>query len=362
MEKKKRVVLILIILSIILGCSAAMGIEAVPEALNIKSLETQLLSQNPDIRQAKEWVSIADYKLNAAEETKGMVAADPIESRKNQKYYLEEAEMNVDYAQWQLKEKKEEILLKGKETYFSLLLNQKEILLEKAKLERLEKQMADLEKKVSLGLAVESDKTKLQLAIDSEALILQRIENGITALEMDMNLLLNRDMASVVKLTEESISFESYSLNNLGGTIKDALEENGELIRLDGKGDLLLIELNIYDGMNSNDTYNRKIVGVKEDITQNGFDYDDARRKLEYDIRTAYNTLLSAYDSCMLRKMAAENLSIDIAQAEKHLKVGLITEDTLTVLKEQLAFEQLNLEKEKLHYFLSVEAFKNHLK
>ncbi|MBC7959354.1 MAG: hypothetical protein H7X94_05765, partial [Vallitaleaceae bacterium] len=55
-----------------------------------------------------------------------------------------------------------------------------------------------------------------------------------------------------------------------------------------------------------------------------------------------------------IAQLKIDGLSLDLEAANKRLEVGMMTADSIELLKEQIQFEQLNLEKAKLVYYLDI--------
>lgn len=357
--KKKLILSFLLVTIISLNVS---GSEDINKNVTLESLETQIINNNLEIKRANENIMIAEYKLDKAEDDQGRVMSTSIETAKTHEYYIDEANMNLDYANWQLKEKEEALTLLGQEYYYTYLLLLEELQLQQQKIERLYDELDNLNSKLILGLTTQSAINESQLAIDKETLALESLSNQKKSLFLDLNLLMNNNLDTSLLVNSARIPYQEYNVENLNELIEETLTEHGELIKLDAEGDLLSLESRIYDDYNSNDQYDRTIININEKLSQKRFDYKDLKLSLEYDIRIQYNNILNAYDTYRIQELTIKNLELELDVKQKRYDVGLETESTIKELKEQLAFSKLEFKKIKLDYYLVVEKFKNLLK
>lgn len=332
------------------------------EEVDIDSLELHILKNNLEIKRALQSIVIANFKLDEAEENQFSGALTLIESQKNLKYYIDEANMNVAYALWEYEEKKFEILLEGKKQYYSYLLLNEKINLQEQKVERLRKALEDSKTKASLGLATSASISSAGFTLDNETFILNGLYNDKEVLYLDLNVLMNWDMDTPLVLDEADIPFEVYVKDDLSKAIESAIKNNGELAKLDVEKSLIDIENTIYSSNNGSGEYDRMITGFNEDIINLSYDIRDLEQSIEYDVRSQYNQLLNLYDTVLIQELKVKNIGYDKLAASKRYEVGLTTEDLVKDLEEQLSFESLKLQEEKLKYYVAVEQFKNLVK
>ncbi len=328
---------------------------------SLAEIKTKVFAENLEYKRALQDIEIAQYTLDKADDDKGLVTTTALETAKHKEYYIDSAEAELAYAQWNLKEKAEELELKVKDDYYNLLIANTELALQQQKVAHLNAQLEDVRTKISLGLATLSTATTLQISIDKENLTLQALKNDKSNLMNSLNLLMSGDLTKPFLPASVDIPVGVYT-GDLNAAIKTALAADGDLAYLDAEGDLLAKEVSIYTDLNDDDSYNRTIVAKKTAVNQKRFDYTDKEITRSYDLRLQQLNLLTLKANCEIQQYAIDNLALNLKIETERYKVGMVTENSLDAIEEDLAFAKLELEKRQLATYLAAEALKNDLK
>jgi outer membrane protein TolC len=330
------------------------------DAMNISlaELEDMVVGSNLEIKQAKEQKMIEEYKLDKVEAKEG-TGTTSIEVAKSREYYPVEAQMNLDYAIWDLAETKEAQILKAKELVFKHNLILEEMALASQKVARLEDVLKQVETKISLGTATISAKNTAQLDIDKASYEITRLNNEKTKLILELNKTLNLTLSDDLTLEKAEIPYEKYVTEDIEKDVAAVLENNWDLEKLRITSSLKSTELNINQKYNSNGSLDDTILSQKESVTLAGYDVKDKELNLEYTVRSDYNNLLSMYDSFIVKELELENLNLTLDVVSKRYEVGLETLSALNLAKENVAYAELGLKQAKLDYYVAVESYKN---
>lgn len=357
--KKTTQNIILILLLFSLTIIPSFGSEDNNSEIDLTYMKKEILSNNLEIKRAKEAYAYDHYKKNQAEDKKGSIGNSVIESQKNLNYNIVEADMNLDYSRWLKEQKEQELLLDATGKYYEYLLLEEEIQLEKAKINRLKDNLTDTKKKFELGMGIHYDISVAELAINQAEFTLNTLEDQKKALWLAFNVLMNSNLDISLTLKDEVIPYEDYVVEDMESLITDAILENGELEKLKDEYELMKIEKGIYEKINKYGSYDSNITSIKKAQNQKNYDILDKELSIEYTIRSEYNNLLNAESSLAIIELQIENMELDLESVKKRYEVGLVTQSVVNQSKEQLAFKKLSLDKEKLNYYLSVQQFKN---
>lgn len=329
--------------------------EEVSKTINIESLEELITVSSLDIEIAKNEVEIAEYKYDIAEDNinSGFSA---LEIQKNKSYNFDEAEMNLAYAKSNLDEIIATTLLDGKTQIYTYLLTEDEIKLYESQVERLTQERTNLERKVELGLSLQSD-------VDSKDLEIQKAELAIKGLEIELNqiqLTLNQYLRWDLETVIEVIDIELPELGKLDfklSEIKDnQLLYNYELLKLIDEKALTSENLVIQRAL-GNDDDSDTIISAKEAIEDARYAIADKELNVEMNVYSTYNSLLNLRDDITLKQLEVENAASDYNRLSKRFEVGFETQASLDAAKESLAFAELALEQANLDYYVAYEGF-----
>lgn len=315
------------------------------------TIEARVLGNNLDVIRANENVMIAKYKLDLAKSKEDKSGSSVIETEKNKKYYVKQAQMNYDYAKAsQTKTQADAVFAAQKKLYeYRLLLERIE--LEQAKYIRLEEELATIKLKIDLGRGTLSDQKAKELEIAKQAFEVTRAIGEKDRLYLELNKILGNDLDMILVLEKVEIPDETYYSKGLDQDIANAFLHNMELKKLETELDLLSIELQIYRDNNYGDKYDDTILSKKEAISDKNFDIKDKQLNVEYEIRSTYNNLLNAKDGVFSKELELENLLLSLELKQKRVELGLETEASLATINEQVAFAKLSLSQAKLDYF-----------
>lgn len=335
------------------------GSESDHKNVTLQSIKTRVLGNNLEIVRVNENVMIAEYKLDEAEDNKLKGGSSSIESSKNNQYYPIEAQMNLDYAEWQQTATKERVVLEAYKQYYSYFLLLDKIELQQGKMARLEEDLKQVETKISLGTATLTAKNSAELAIKQASFDLQKLIDQRDAAFLDLNVLMKYDLDTPLVLEAEPVPYEVYSTESVTKDVEKVLEENGDLAKLESQLELASIDLNIYINHNGSGQYDKTITSKKEAISDLNLDVKEKKLNLEYEVRSMYNGLLSAKDTVEIKSLELENMEMALDVAQKRYDVGFETITSLNIAKENVETAIVALEEAKLAYYIEVETYKN---
>ena len=287
------------------------GSESDHKNVTLESIETRILGNNLEVVRVNENVMIAEYKFDEAEDNM-YDGGTAIESRKKVDFYPIEAQMNLDFAIWTQSNTKESVVLDGINQYYTYQLLLEEITLENNKIKRLEEALETVNLKIDLGNATINDRTSATLAIEQEKFTMQKLINDRDRLFLDLNVLMKYDLDTQLVLEKVTVPFEIYATENVGEDVTLLLATNGDLAKLEDQLNLARIELKIYNAKNTSGSYDTTIISIKEAVSKYNLDIKDKKLSLEYDVRSKYNAVLSAYDSVLIKELELEDLQLTL--------------------------------------------------
>ncbi len=334
------------------------GKSRVNTTLDIETLKLAVLKDNVSLKKYDESIRVAEFKLKKAEDEEDEGGSSTLEYLKKSDYYPKEAEMLLDYAKWSRIKKEQELKLDSEKYYYTYLLLEDEINLQEEKIKRIENNLEDTKKRVTLGLDKRSILMQLENKIDNETFVLNELINEKDKAGMEINVLMNKPMNTEFELKSSDIPFKVYKVDDINTKISETLEDHGELNKMIIEKSLIYIESKLYRELDSGDD-EKKITDLNEDGVEKECDIEDKKVSIEYDIRSSYNKLLNAYDSITIQEVAIKDLKIDEDAARKRLEVGLVTKSSVDELEETIAFKELELKQAKLDYYIAVQSFKN---
>lgn len=338
-----------------------LGSESDYEKVSLSSLETRILGNNLEIVRANENAMIAVYKKEKADAAKDKGGSTTITYEMNKKYYPIEADMNVNYTKWVADTTKATKVTEGIGQYFTYQYLVDEITLQNAKIQRLKKELELIKTKIKLGKATVTAQTRAELTINQEQYTLQKLVNDKDRLFLDLNVLMNYDLDTPLVFEPMTLPFERYKIEDINSSISHFLDTNGDLIKLGVQGSLESIKLKIYTDMNSSGNYDSEILSLKESLSDNNMDIKDKKLDLEYQVRSKYNNLLNTYDAFTIKELEIANLEITLKTVKSRQMLGLETDSSVLLARENLSFAKLAFDRAKLDYYMAVESFKNYI-
>lgn len=327
--------------------------------LDVTEIQQAIIDNNLELKKLDQDIDLNQKKYDKAVDEKDTLEDDVIENNLRLKeYYVQEAQMNIDYAQWTKSEKQKDLLLQGEEDYWRLLLLNEEIALENNKISRLKNELSQIQKKVDLGQDVSSSITTASINIQNEESVLRGLQQQKEEKEMDLNLLIRQGIATEIVLKNQEVPDIDYT-KDIEEAIAQATDKSGEISKV--KSEIALDELKggIYEKYGYTKAHQDAELDIKNDKSIKELDLQGEITNVEYNLRSQYNTILNDKDGVEIAKLTLDNLNIDLNAASKRLEVGLTTRDAVEQLKEQVSFGELDLKKAKLDYYIAVQKLKS---
>ncbi|MBC7958754.1 MAG: TolC family protein [Vallitaleaceae bacterium] len=355
MKNKKRMISIFaaLVLTMVV-ITPSFGVNKITQPLDVAGIQKTILENSLSIKGLDNDINLATYKYNQAKEDTDTAGKNAIDTYKRMNdFYVKQAKMNLDYSQWTKTEKLESLLEQGENLYWQTLIINKEIALTEAKIERIKKSKDKMQIKVDLGHEVTSSVASIDLTLQNEQGTLNSLKQKKNGYLLDLNVLMMQDMTGKLDMIVKSIPEVTFD-QIIDATIAATLLKDGDIIKLTQEIDLYNLEISLYTKYGTTEADKDAKVQVIHDADQKALDLQEAKLNLEYDLRSQYNNLLNAKDSISIAQLKIDGLSLDLEAANKRLEVGMMTADSIELLKEQIQFEQLNLEKAKLVYYLDI--------
>lgn len=244
-----------------------------------------------------------------------------------------EAEANLEYAKRAKQENIESLKLDVYKAALDKLLIEKELNLEKAKLDILNEKYSMAEARYREGRITENDLNDVKYAVDTKKIDVQRVEKSLKTSDLELKRLLSLELDDETIKIEEELKLSKWKGINLETVIKDAIEANIEIYKktedLKAKEKTMEITEKYYGDGNS--TYN----GDKSSLELARIELEDAKISLEVEIRNKYNDLLTSKDNVELASKWQDIQKKKLKNVELKFENGLVSKEALLNEKEK---------------------------
>lgn len=330
-----------------------------PENLTLTSIEADIVADNIAIKRAELAVDLQEEEVRVAKNDKIKAEGASLAIDMINRYNVRYAEMMLYIAEKDLEDTIESETLSAIESYYDYLLLTKEINNQNTEIIRLNEELAAVNKRIELGTATINSRTTKELEIATADYALSQLKEDKESLFLDLNLMLQQDLETILVIEEVNVPFEVYETEDILEDIAEVQETNQGIWQLEKQLDLDEIEIDILDKRNFSKQYSDQIDALENNVKQGRLDISDKKLSLEYDVRSQYNGLLNDYDSVKINELELDNLKITLGNLSKRYEVGFETENTVKVAEENVATAELELLQAKLDYYVAVETYKN---
>ncbi len=339
--------------------SPIFGDESQQHVINLRNLEDTITFTDLDIARVKKEVTIKKYDRDQVIDEQDEASDTILEHRlKQEEYYADQAEKDLEYEKWRLAETTRDVVIAGKENYFNYILNLDAIELKKSQIERLNKELDAVELKISLGTDVQSSKLTKELEISQAEYDLVELEFDLQSRAFDLNNSLMWDLETTIDVFRMDIPTVTYDIGDMEAAIEEVLEYNGELVKLEEELELAELYLEVLEDEDY-DEEDDEFVDAQDDIDAIKLDIRDVKRSLEYDIRSGYNAMLNTRDKVSIEALEIENLEYSLEIVKKRFEVGLDVIASVRVAEEAVAYAEHDWRQARLDYYIESEKLRN---
>jgi len=349
-------------------CSMIAAITSVPalaqssesKTMDLTLDEAKAIAQksNSDIKKAELDIEIAEYKKEIEEDKENSAGGSSLETKLNKGYYLDQAEMNLAYANWEKDETVQDVMASVEEAYYSFLLKEEAIDLTKSQMNREKDLLAQIKTKVELGMAVQSDVKTKEIEMNQLEFDLKQLEYEKEELRYKFNRLIGQGFDTKLKLYDFEIPDKEVKDENLEELTEDIVDNNGEMAMLREKRSLASTYLQALDSARYDDDSD-EVTNAKEALQNAATAIDNKADELTFGVYSEYNTLLNKKDSIMIKKLEINNLQIQLDILTKRFEAGLEVQTSIDEAKEKVDKAVHELKQAQLDYYLQWLKFEN---
>lgn len=317
------------------------------------------LDNNRDLSLLLENNKIAKLDYEEALDNRYEEGDTELETEKRQELYPMKAEKVVKDSENEIGEKRISLEVDAEEEYFSILIQDEFINLQRYKIETLNKQLQNKRKQVEHGnvekTSIMSDELNLEVG-KSELLKLEREKEKLL---MDLKGTMGKNMNDNILLSSEEIPAAELNLKDLDDTIKQKIQNSYKVVSLEKNKELLVKEKEVIDNNNPDELYDNQIKILDNNITQANYEIKSEQVSIEYKLRSDYNSLLNLRDDIEIKKLDYEKNKKLWESAAKRQEVGISTEIETRQAKEAVDNSSILLKQAQLKYYIAVRNFNN---
>jgi outer membrane protein TolC len=256
----------------------------------IKQMQ-QMRKDQSDIKENAEWLMEQDLGILAS--MKIDVTSNYVETllAKNG-YYIKTAD-----TQMKLLEKKKEVLTAGieistKSLYYNVLIAEKTIEINQAKLASANEQLRVINLKFNTGSATKAEVLKGEMSVQQAQTELDSSNDDLNMAKLNLLNGLNLPFDTEVTLTSKDLNYVPTQQLNLDAAIEKAKVDRPEIIEAENALELQKIKTHVYTAYyTSNLRQNKSAVEELKDAELN---VPQAYKNVELDVRTSYLNLVKA--------------------------------------------------------------------
>jgi outer membrane protein TolC len=252
----------------------------------------QMQQMRKDGREAKEQV---EYVMSLSlEASAGMNIADN---------YVEKLLMKNDYyiktadTQMKLLEKNKEVLtvgieIKTKSLYYNVLIAEKTIEINQAKLASANEQLRVINLKFNTGSATKAEVLKGEMSVQQAQTDLDSSNDDLNMARLNLLNGLNLPFDTEVVLTSKDLNYVPTQQLNLDAAIEKAKTDRPEIIKAENALELQEIETHVYKAYYTSNL--RQYKYAEEKLKDAELNVPQAYKNVELDVRTSYLNLVKA--------------------------------------------------------------------
>ncbi|HOM01480.1 MAG TPA: TolC family protein [Acetivibrio sp.] len=244
-----------------------------------------------------------------------------------------EAEANLEYAKRAKQKNIDNLKLDVYKAALNRLLIEKELDMQKAKLDILNEKYSMAEVRYREGKITENDLNDIKYSLDTKKIDVQKVEKSLKTAEMELKRLLSLELDDKDLKIDEKLTLAKWKSIKLEKVINDAIEKNIDIYKksenLKVKEKIMEITEKYYT--DSNSIYNEN----KTNLELARIELEDAKINLEVEIRNKYNNLLSAKDNVELASKWEDIQKKKLQNLELKLENGLVSRQELLSQQEK---------------------------
>ncbi|MCY6371335.1 TolC family protein [Clostridium ganghwense] len=326
--------------------------------LNYGDVIQYAINENSDLKILNEKIKLADEKYDDALDEKDEEANTSIETDKRKEVYHLKAKLELENAKWNKEQKQNQVDLEVTKKYYSILIQDELIDLQKQQIQRLEKQLEKKQKEFEAGITSKNSLMDYELILEQSKIKLEALNNEKQKMIMELNINMGREVNQELILEEKEIPYKEYKVDNLDETIKRMRETYYAVTRVEDEIKATVQDKNITQQYNDSDQYDNYIEGLEDKIVNLNYETEDEQKDIEYKIRSDYNNILKLSNEIKIKKLDYDNKVKLLELADTKLEKGLITELEYRPFEEDASNALQDYEKAKLNYYIAIEDFK----
>ncbi|WP_312833150.1 TolC family protein [Sedimentibacter saalensis] len=256
----------------------------------IKQMQ-QMRKDGSDAKEQAEWLMDQDLgtlSLMNIDATSGYV--ETLLAKNG--YYIKTAD-----TQMKLLEKKKEVLTAGielgtKRIYYKVLIAEKTIEINKAKLASANEQLRVINLKFNTGSATKADVLKGEMAVQQAQTELDSANDDLNMAKLNLLNGLNLPFDTEVILTSKDLNYVPTQQLNLNAAIEKAKKDRTEIIEAENALEVQKIKTHVYTAYYTSNLRQHK--AAVEELKDAELNVPQAYKDVELDVRTSYLNLVKA--------------------------------------------------------------------
>lgn len=318
-------------------------------------------THNTDLRILKEKIELKQEKYDDTQdgEYKKYTKGDTrVERAKVREVYPYETELDLNNLKWEQKQKIHEVSLEIKKKYYNILIQDKLIQLKNSDVQRLEKQINQIKKKIAVGVEAQISLMNYQILLEEARLEFKILKDTREKFIMGLNITIGREPEEKLILDKEDIPYEEYKIENLDKVLQELIKNHYTIQKVQDEKVIASLEYSIYEKYNKSDKYYNKLKDLDEKFEELRYDNDNQKRELESKLRSDYNNLTKMNNNVLIAKIECNNKKKLLEAAEHRKELGYITEIEYIKYEQDMENALKDYEKAKIDYYIAVEDFK----
>ncbi len=237
--------------------------------------------------------------------------------------------------------------------YYSLKNAQKLCSIYESALNRANENLEIVKKKYSLGMCTALEVTNAEISLDEAKSGLSKAKNNADLLTDSLKIRLNIEEDATFVLTDEISQPQIFERNLLTDT-KNALETRYDVSGLEISAEL---SKDYYQTASSLNEDSVTFFTAYADYIKATHNYSDGVKNISLGIKSAYYNVLSAQSASDIAKRKLEYKKSEYEVNKVRYEMGMITNNVLTALSDELTMTELEYENALLTHILAVERY-----